>query len=118
MPRSSATCAIGRSLSSAKRTPRSSNSSGYFLGLDMTAEDLLSPGQHPRIEVPAKPGPAHFSLRSWAEAFPKVEIALVAARKPHPQSLCHVGTLDQSKPTASARLARQPSHASSASSAG
>jgi hypothetical protein len=31
----------------------------------------------------------------------------VAARKPRPQSLCHVGTLDQSKPTASARLARQ-----------
>jgi hypothetical protein len=24
----------------------------------MTAENLLSPGQHPRIEVPAKPGPA------------------------------------------------------------
>src|SRR6266540_2818240 len=59
MPRSSATCAIGRPLSSANRTPRSSSSSGYFLGLDMTAENLLSPGQHPRIEVPAKPGPAH-----------------------------------------------------------
>src|SRR5215211_1063040 len=59
MPRSSATCAIGRPLSSAKRTPRSSSSSGYFLGLDMTAEDLLSPGQHPGSEVPAKPGPAH-----------------------------------------------------------
>src|SRR5215208_6418719 len=58
MPRSSATCAIGRSLSSANPTPRSSNSSGYFLALDMTAENLLSPGQHPRIEVPAKPGPA------------------------------------------------------------
>src|SRR6266511_1309481 len=62
MPRSSATCAIGRPLSSAKRTPRSSSSSGYFLGLDMTAEDLLSPGQHPGSEVPAKPGPAHLSL--------------------------------------------------------
>src|SRR5215211_6869405 len=60
MPRSSATCAIRRPLSSANRTPRSSNSSGYFLGLDMTAEDLLSPGHHPRIEVPAKPGPAHW----------------------------------------------------------
>jgi hypothetical protein len=33
--------------------------SGYFLSLDMTAENLLSPGQHPGIEVPAKPGPAH-----------------------------------------------------------
>jgi hypothetical protein len=31
---------------------------GYFLGLDMTAENLLSPGQHPGSEVPAKPGPA------------------------------------------------------------
>src|SRR6266496_4880976 len=31
----------------------------------------------------------------------------MAARKPRPQSLCHVGTLNQSKPTASARLARQ-----------
>jgi hypothetical protein len=28
-------------LSSANRTPRSSNSSGYFLGLDMTTEHLL-----------------------------------------------------------------------------
>jgi hypothetical protein len=26
----------------------------------MTPEDLLSPGQHPGIEVPAKPGPAQF----------------------------------------------------------
>src|SRR6266498_963556 len=59
MPRSAATCAIGRPLSSANLTPRSSNSSGYFLGLDLTAEDLLSPGQHPGSEVPAKPGPAH-----------------------------------------------------------
>ena len=32
----------------------------YFLGLDMTAEDLLSPGQHPGSEVPAKRGPAHY----------------------------------------------------------
>src|SRR5207249_4352625 len=30
-------------------------------------------------------------------AFSKVEIALVAARKPRPQSLCHVSTLDQSQ---------------------
>src|SRR5207247_11303165 len=29
--------------SSARRTARSSSSSGYFLGLDMTAEDLLFP---------------------------------------------------------------------------
>src|SRR5215204_2347790 len=63
MPRSAATCAIGRSLSSASRTPRSSNSTGYFLGLDMTAENLLSPGQHPGSKVPAKPGPAHNAAR-------------------------------------------------------
>src|SRR5215218_8952866 len=63
MPRSAATCAIGRPLSSASRTPRSSNSSGYFLGLDMTAEDLLSPGQHPDCEVLAKPGPADGASR-------------------------------------------------------
>ena len=62
IPRSAATCAIGRPLSSAKRTPRSSNSSGYFLGLDMTAEDLLSPGQHPGSKDPAKPGPAQGSV--------------------------------------------------------
>src|SRR4051794_35562325 len=61
MPRSSATRAIGRPLSSTSRTPRSTSSSGYFLGLDMTAEDLLSPGQHPGAEVPAKPGPAQES---------------------------------------------------------
>src|SRR5712691_8804665 len=67
MPRSAATCAIGRSLSSANRTPRSSNSSGYFLGLDMTAEDLLPPGQHPGSEVPAKPGPAQFA--AWRQDF-------------------------------------------------
>jgi hypothetical protein len=40
---------------------RSSNSSGYFLGLDMTAENLLSPGQHPGVEVSAETGPAHCS---------------------------------------------------------
>ena len=62
IPRSAATCAIGRPLSSASRTPRSSNSSGYFLGLDMTAEDLLSPGQHPGSKVPAKPGPAQIQV--------------------------------------------------------
>ncbi|HEY7793500.1 MAG TPA: transposase, partial [Gaiellaceae bacterium] len=30
----------------------------------MTAENLLSPGQHPGIEVPAKPGPAHAATLS------------------------------------------------------
>jgi transposase-like protein len=68
IPRSAATCAIGRPLSSANRTPRSSSSSGYFLGLDMTAENLLSPGQHPGSEVSAKPGPAQgvsTSGRCW-----------------------------------------------------
>lgn len=35
-PRSPATCAIGRPLSSANRTPRSNSSCGYFRGLAMT----------------------------------------------------------------------------------
>ena len=48
------------------RTPRSSNSCGYFRGLAMTPEDLLSPGQHPGIEVPAKPGPAQSPLTRLA----------------------------------------------------
>jgi hypothetical protein len=32
------------------------SSFGYLLGLDMTAEDLLSPGQHPGIEVSLETG--------------------------------------------------------------
>jgi hypothetical protein len=37
----------------------------------MVAEDLLSPGQHPGIEVPAKPGPAHTTESEWFwAAFP------------------------------------------------
>jgi integrase-like protein len=52
-PRSRATCAIGRPLSSANRTPRSSSSSGDVLDLDTAAKDLLSRGQHPGIDVPA-----------------------------------------------------------------
>jgi FtsP/CotA-like multicopper oxidase with cupredoxin domain len=34
----------------------------------MAAEDLLSPGQHPGIEVPAKPGPAQFDLPTGVTA--------------------------------------------------
>jgi hypothetical protein len=34
----------------------------------MVAEDLLSPGQHPGIEVPAKPGPAQFDLSRYMGA--------------------------------------------------
>src|SRR5215216_891566 len=82
MPRSSATCAIGRPLSSANLTPRSSSSSGYFLGLDMTAEDLLSPGQHPGSEVPAKPGPAQYSRWTSLPGMPHdhVLVAVEAGR--------------------------------------
>jgi hypothetical protein len=36
MPRSAATCAIRRPLSSAKRTPHATSSSGYFLGQAIT----------------------------------------------------------------------------------
>src|SRR5213592_3176082 len=75
MPRSAATCAIGRSLSSASRTPRSISSFGYLLGLDMTAENLLSLGQHPGIEVSVETGlaqrtgyrPGQVLQLDWAE---------------------------------------------------
>src|SRR6266540_4102804 len=62
------------------------------------------------------PAVSIFSIRSWAEPSPRSRSHSWPPAS-HPQSLCHVGTLDQSKPTASARLARQPSHASSTSSA-
>lgn len=64
MPRSRATCAIGLPLSSASRTPRSNSSSGCFLGLDMTAEDLLSQDS---ILVPRSPSkPVRLTMRPWA----------------------------------------------------
>ena len=53
-------CAIGRSPSSASRTPRWINSSGYFFGRAMAAERLLRRGQNPRFEASVKPGPAQF----------------------------------------------------------
>jgi hypothetical protein len=43
----------------------------------MTAEDLLSPGQHPGSKVPAKPGPAQSELLSASEA-PKPWLAAMA----------------------------------------
>ena len=46
-PRSLATCAIGRPDSNTSRTPRSSNSSGYFRGLAIVAEHPFRPGHHP-----------------------------------------------------------------------
>ena len=45
-PRSAATCAIGRPDSNTSRTPRSNNSSGYFLGRGMTRRSPL-----PRTEI-------------------------------------------------------------------
>src|ERR1035437_9968137 len=57
-PRSRATCAIGRPDSSARRTPRSSSSSGYFLDRGITWSSLLE-GQIPRFKVSAKTGLAH-----------------------------------------------------------
>jgi hypothetical protein len=58
-PRSAAACPIGRPASSTSRTPRSSNSPGYFLDFDMIVENLLSPGQRPGIEVSVETGLAH-----------------------------------------------------------
>jgi hypothetical protein len=62
IPRSAAMCAIGRSLSNAKRTPRAISSSGYFFDRAMGSENLLPPGQHPGIEVSVKPGLAHSAI--------------------------------------------------------
>lgn len=54
VPKSAATWAIGRSLSSARRTPRSINSSGYSLVRDMP-EGSLSRGRIHGTEPPSKP---------------------------------------------------------------
>jgi hypothetical protein len=54
-PEIGSTCVIGR--------PLSSSSSGYFVGLDMSAENLLSAGQHPGSKDRAKPGPAQDATR-------------------------------------------------------
>jgi len=54
IPRSRATWAIGRWLSSASRTSRWTSSSGNFFGRDITAESLLPRGQTPRNRVSAK----------------------------------------------------------------
>src|SRR5215216_4723435 len=78
MLRSAATCAIGRPDSNTSRTPRSSNSSGYFLGRAMglrtplsriiflVREPLENPGwlkpglaQSPRLKVRVLHGPSH-----------------------------------------------------------
>jgi hypothetical protein len=49
IPRSFAIGAIGRPLSSARRTPRAINSSGYFFGRDMNAE-FLARGPEPSFQ--------------------------------------------------------------------
>ncbi len=59
MPKSRATWAIGRPKSKTNRAPRSNNSSGYFLGRDMTQEILHSPGQDPGYGVSVETGLAH-----------------------------------------------------------
>jgi hypothetical protein len=47
IPRSLATCAIGRPDSNTSLTPRSSSSSGYLRGLAIFAEHPFRPGHHP-----------------------------------------------------------------------
>jgi hypothetical protein len=59
LPRSLATWAIGRSDSSARRTPRSLNSSGYFLLAGTRGGSPLARTDHPRFEVSMKAGMAH-----------------------------------------------------------
>src|SRR6202453_234453 len=58
MPKSSATCATGRLLSSASRTPRSINSGGYFLALGIPEGSPL-PRTKPRNKAPVEHGLAH-----------------------------------------------------------
>src|SRR5271165_581749 len=58
MPRSLATCAIGRPDSKTRRAPRSSNSLEYFLACGMTRDFSLRQA-NPGIEVSVKPRMAH-----------------------------------------------------------
>ncbi len=62
IPRSSATCAIGRPLSSARRTPRSINSYGYFAGLGITTGSPF-PRTKPRNKAPVNTGLAQIAAR-------------------------------------------------------
>jgi hypothetical protein len=57
-------CAIGRSLSNAKRTPRWTSSSGYFFGRAMARETPLPPGHHPGFKASVEPGTADL-LKIW-----------------------------------------------------
>src|SRR5680860_769108 len=59
MPRSLATWAIGRLDSSARRTPRSLNSSGYFLGAGIRGGSPHRRTERPPFEVSVKAGMAH-----------------------------------------------------------
>src|SRR6266508_1547875 len=60
MPRSWATCAIGRFDSNTRRTARSRNSSGYFLGLDIAGASP-SARTEPGIGASKKPRVLHIT---------------------------------------------------------
>src|SRR5438093_7015966 len=79
MPRSAATCAIGRSLSSASRTPRTISSFGYLIGLDMTAKNHYSLGYHTYIESFVETGLAHRLIRQLEQLGHKLNLEPLAA---------------------------------------
>src|SRR4051794_28161082 len=56
IPRSLATCAIGRPDSNTSRTPRSSSSSGYFRGLAIVAEHPSGQNIISALKVSVEPG--------------------------------------------------------------
>ena len=59
-------CAIGRSLSSASRTPRSISSCGHFFGRAIAGRSPLARTDHPGFEASAKTGLAHEILKDIA----------------------------------------------------
>ena len=82
IPRSAATCAIGRSPSNAKRTPRSINSVGYLLGRAIPEDSPFS-RTNPRNRAPAKPGVAHRCEARNSRAQHQRAGSLAARGRPH-----------------------------------
>src|SRR4051794_16523170 len=66
MPRSAATCAIGRPDSKTSLTARSRSSSEYLRGRGIDRSSTSSRTDHPGLEVSAKPSLAHTGERGVA----------------------------------------------------
>src|SRR4051794_31164123 len=66
MPRSRATCAIGRPDSNTNRTARSRNSSSYLRGRDIDRSSTSSRTDHPGFEASAEPSLAQSGLEREA----------------------------------------------------